>query len=121
MAGSKLLLDANIFIALEDPKIVPPAVATLAQKASLHRLSMFLDEACVEDVSRDRDLERRTATLSKLKKFPVLEGIAHRPPDVQVSRFGRVQDDNDRCDVLMLGTLDLGIVDFLVTEDIGFA
>jgi ribosomal protein S18 acetylase RimI-like enzyme len=119
MAGSKLLLDTNIFIALEDPTIVPPAVARLAQKASLHGLSIFLDEACIEDVHRDTNLERRAATLSKLQKFTVLEHIAHRPPDIQMSRFGQISGDNDRCDLLMLDTLDLGIVDFLITEDTG--
>jgi ribosomal protein S18 acetylase RimI-like enzyme len=119
MVGSKLLLDANIFIALEDPKVVPPAVATLAQKAYLHGIALYLDEACVDDIRRDPNLERREATLSKLRKFPLLDRIAHRSREMQSSRFGPIKDDNDRCDVLMLDTLDLGVVDFLVTEDRG--
>jgi ribosomal protein S18 acetylase RimI-like enzyme len=119
MVGSKLLLDANILIALEDPKIVPPSVAALAQKAHLFGISMFLDESCVEDIQRDPNLERRRATLSKVQKFPILTQIAHRSRADQESRFGSIKDDNDRCDVQMLDTLDLGVVDFLVTEDVG--
>jgi len=119
MAGPKLLLDTNIFIPLEDPRIVPPAIAELAQKAHRYGIELYLDEACIEDIRRDPDLERREATLSKLRKFPVLDSIAHRKLADQESRFGPIRDDNDRCDVLMLDTLDLGIVDFLITEDLG--
>lgn len=119
MAGSRLLLDTNIFIALEDPKIVPTHVAALAQKASLHGLSLFLDEACVEDIKRDRNPERRATTLSKLSKFPLLADVAHRSLETQIARFGQARDNNDRCDALLLDTLELGVVDFLVTEDAG--
>jgi ribosomal protein S18 acetylase RimI-like enzyme len=119
MFGSKLLLDANILIALEDPRVVPPGVASLAQKSQLYSIALFLDEACVEDIKRDPNLMRREATLSKLEKFPVLIGVAHRPLSEQVARYGAIRDQNDWCDVQMLDTLDLGIVDFLVTEDRG--
>lgn len=119
MVGSKLLLDANIFIALEDPKIVPPMVAALSQKAYLYGISLYLDESCVEDIQRDPNLERRRATLSKIQKFPILTQVAHRARALQESRFGTINSENDRCDVQMLDTLDLGVVDFLVTEDVG--
>lgn len=119
MAGIKLLLDTNIFIALEDPKVVPPDVALLAQKANQHGLTLYLDEACVADIKRDPNLERRDATLSKLAKFPVLPGIAHTIEPDLISRFGSIKKPNDRCDILMLDTLDMNVVDFLVSEDIG--
>jgi ribosomal protein S18 acetylase RimI-like enzyme len=119
MFGSKLLLDANILIALEDPRVVPPGVALLAQKCQLYSIAMYVDEACIEDIKRDPNLVRREATLSKLEKFPVLFDVAHRPLSEQVTRFGAISNQNDSCDVQMLDTLDLGIVDFLVTEDRG--
>jgi ribosomal protein S18 acetylase RimI-like enzyme len=119
MAGQKLLLDTNIFIALEDPKVVPPATATFAQKAHLYGLTLFLDEASVEDIRRDGNLQRRESTLSKLAKFPVLEGVAHRPHELLIQQFGEVTSANDSCDVKMLDTLALNIVDFLVSEDVG--
>jgi len=119
MAEPKFLLDTNIFIALEDPKVVPPQVAVFAQKSSLHGVALYLDEACVADIRRDPNLERRTATLSKLAKFPLLESVAHRGLDLQQQRFGAIKNEHDRCDVQMLDTLDLGIVDFLISEDLG--
>ena len=119
MASSKLLLDTNIFISLEDAAIVPASVAALAQKAALYGLSLFLHEASILDVQRDANLTRRAGTLSKLQKFQVLRDIAHRAPDELIARFGSVRNDNDRCDVCLLDTLDLNIVDFLITEDIG--
>src|SRR5277367_2149715 len=99
MFGSKLLLDANILIALEDPRVVPPGVAALAQKSQLHSIALFLDEACIEDIKRDPNLMRREATLSKLEKFPVLVSVAHRPLPEQVTRYGAINDQNDWCDV----------------------
>jgi hypothetical protein len=119
MAALKLLLDTNIFIALEDPGNVPPSVALLAQKSHLHGLSLFVDEACTKDLERDPNERRRNSSLSRLTKFPVLDGIAHRPDGDLLNKFGAINSPNDRCDVLMLDTVDLGVVDFLVSEDIG--
>lgn len=115
----KFLVDTNVFIALEDPRQVPAPVAELAQKAQLHSIALFVDEASIRDISRDSDATRRAITLSKLQKFPVLSGVAHRPASDLDARFGAAPSENDRCDVLMLDTLDLGVVDFLVTEDVG--
>jgi len=118
MAGLKFLVDTNVFIALEDPKIVSSSAAELAQKAQLHSVALFLDEATFDDVSRDNDPVRRAITLSKLRKFPALQDVVHRRHDELEQRFGAIRNDNDRCDVLMLDTLDLNVVDFLITEDI---
>src|SRR6185437_10166968 len=110
------LLDTNIVIALEDPRTVPPGMALLAQKAQLHGLTLFLDDACIADIERDPHLERREATLSKLSKFPTLPSVAHRSESTMTARFGDIRSPNDRCDVLMLDTLDLNVADFLVSE-----
>jgi len=85
----------------------------------MHGLSLYLHEASVLDMERDRNMTRREVTRSKQEKFEILRGIAHRSADILLARFGPVRDDNDRCDVWLLDTLDLSIVDFLVTEDIG--
>lgn len=119
MAGLKLLLDTHIFIALEDPKIVPAATAMLAEKAHRHGITLYLDEASIQDIHRDRDVARRTLTLSKLSKFPVLQRIVHSLEPDLIDRFGPIKNENDRCDVQMLDTLELGIVDFLISEDTG--
>lgn len=119
MAGLKLLLDTNVLIALEDPKPLPPAVAALSQKAQLYGLTLFVHEAAVRDVERDPDPSRRALTLSKFNRFPLLEQVAHGPDTALEAHFGPLKNENDRCDVRMLDCLRLGVVDFLVTEDIG--
>lgn len=119
MAGLKLLLDTNVLIALEDPKPLPPATAALSQKAQLHGLTLYVDEAAIRDVERDPQRERREVMLSKLRRFPTLDGVVHAGDVVLEAHFGRIKDENDRCDVYMLDSLRLSIVDFLVTEDIG--
>lgn len=105
-------------IALEDFKPLSADLAALSQKAQLHGLTLFIDEAAIRDVNRDPDLERRTRTLSKLSRFPLLEEVAHSNDDAIVARFGHSKNDNDRCDALMLDSLYLGIVDFLISEDV---
>jgi ribosomal protein S18 acetylase RimI-like enzyme len=119
MAGLKLLLDTNVLIALEDSKPLQPAIAALSQKAQLHSLTLFVHEAAVRDVERDSDINRRTLTLSKINRFPILEQVAHGGDAELEAKFGSIKNDNDRCDVRMLDCLRLGVVDFLVTEDIG--
>jgi GNAT superfamily N-acetyltransferase len=119
MAGLKLLLDTNIVIALEDPGSIAPALAQLSEKSQLHGLSLFIDEACIADIKRDSNLARRAATLSKLSKFPMLKDVAHRTDAQLTERFGEMKKPNDRCDVLMLDTLELNAVDFLISEDSG--
>jgi ribosomal protein S18 acetylase RimI-like enzyme len=118
MAGLKLLLDTNIVIELEDPRPLSADTAALSQRAQLYGLTLYTHEASLRDVERDRNVERRTLTLSKLKRYPMLEEVAHDEFGL-IAIFGPIKDDNDRCDVLMLDALRLGIVDFLVSEDIG--
>ncbi len=107
MAGLKLLLDTNIVIALEDFKPLSVDLASLSQKAQLHGLTLFIDEAAIRDVNRDSDLERRTRTLSKLSRFPLLENVAHSDEPSILAKFGPSKNDNDRCDALMLDSLHL--------------
>jgi ribosomal protein S18 acetylase RimI-like enzyme len=70
-----------------------------------------------DDIKRDRDLERRAATLSKLEKFERLKGL----PDLsnwELSRhYGQINSDNDRSDCRLLYCLDRGAADFLITAD----
>ena len=119
MPTLRLLLDTNIFIALEDPHVVPPDVALLSKKAQLHGITLYVEDASIRDVERDKDQGRRLATLSKLSKFPRLENVAHSSTTELEAKFGSSRKANDICDVFLLDTLDLDVVDFLVSEDAG--
>jgi len=119
MTGRKLLIDTNVFIGLEDQKEVAPELASMVQLCNQHGVHIFIHETAVEDVNRDKDLQRRKVSLSKLSKFEQLRGIP-RPPDADlVARFGPMPKANDKVDVSLLHALDIGAVDFVVTQDNG--
>lgn len=119
MTGRKLLIDTNIFIGLEDQKEVAPELASMVQLCNQHGVHIFIHEAAVEDINRDKDAQRRKISLSKIPKFEQLKGIP-RPPDVDlIARFGPMPKANDKVDVALLHALDIGAVDFVVTQDHG--
>jgi ribosomal protein S18 acetylase RimI-like enzyme len=115
----RLLLDTNVFFSLEDPKEVNPATAELMRLCSAHGLQVYLHDAAELDIARDRNLDRRSVSLSKLGKFqriplPVL------PPKHELERaYGTIKKENDLVDVTLLHTVKLGVVEFLITEDLG--
>ena len=119
MTGRKLLIDTNVFIGLEDPKEVAPELASMVQLCNQHGVHLFIHEAAVEDITRDRDIRRRKVSLSKINKFESLKGIPKPPEADLVARFGPMPKPNDNVDVALLHALDIGAVDFVVTQDQG--
>jgi predicted acetyltransferase len=115
----KLLIDTNIFIGLEDPKEVDPGLAELSRKCSEHRVRIFIHEAAVKDVARDKDATRREISLSKIRKFETLKETKLPKRDVLEEKFGRISRQNDEVDVTLLYALSNRAVDFLVTQDQG--
>ncbi len=115
----KILLDTNVAIKLEDPKPVDPQAALLAQLCQKHNLTLYVADPNYADVNRDRDSARRRLTQSKLEKYVRLREVAlDSEPDL-ICRFGPIRNDNDRCDVQLLGILDKKAVDLLLSEDMG--
>jgi GNAT superfamily N-acetyltransferase len=119
MSESKLLIDTNVFIGLEDPRQVDPASAEIVRKCNEHAVSLFVHEASLRDIARDRNLARRDISLSKLEKFQQLK--EPKLPDKREleALFGEIKRPQDEVDVALLHALDLNIVDLLVTEDQG--
>ena len=119
MSAFKLLIDTNIFIGLEDPKRVDPALAEIARKCAHNDVGVFVHDAALVDIGRDKDAARREVSLSKVQKFQELKGPKLPDKAVLEARFGAIRKPNDEVDVALLHTLDLNVVDFLVTEDQG--
>jgi len=116
----RILLDTNIFIPLEDSSnLLDEGLANLVQKASQHAHNLLVHPASIEDIERDKNLQRRGVSLSRLSKYQLLED----PPDFcleEQERLGlKQQKDNDRVDNLILYALLRDAVDILVTEDRG--
>ena len=80
---------------------------------------VFVHERALADIDRDKNAERRAVTRSKIKKFEPLSGIKTPPRDELVARYGAINKDNDEVDAALLYALDLGAVDFLVSQDQG--
>eukprot|EP01035_Chromulina_nebulosa_P033759 gene33759-45210_t len=55
MSEFKLLIDTNVFIGLEDPRRVDPAAAEIVRKCGEHAVAIFVHEAALQDIARDKD------------------------------------------------------------------
>lgn len=120
MSTSKLLIDTNVFIGLEDPKQVDPASAEIVRKCAEYSVGLFVHEAALRDIARDKDEARRKISLSKFDKFQRVKDPKPEPDKAELERrFGQIRKPNDEVDVALLYALDLNVVDLLVTEDEG--
>ena len=119
MTDRKLLIDTNVFIGLEDQREVAPEFAKLVQLSNQHSVHLFVHDAALTDINRDTDIARRNVSLSKLKKFELLNKVKQPTRAVLEQRFGAMPKPNDVVDVALLHALDIGAIDFLVTEDQG--
>lgn len=119
MYGSltKILIDTNIVIHLEDYKEVQQEYSDLMRLCSKHSLSVFIHESSYDDIKRDKDQNRRRVSLSKLEKYNQVKSTPYRHSDYE--QYGSIKSDNDRADFAQLVSLDLGVVDILITEDRG--
>lgn len=119
MSEFKLLIDTNVFIGLEDPKRVDPTSAEVVRKCGEHGVGIFVHEAALHDIGRDREVARREISLSKVRKFQELKGLKLPDKAVLEASFGPIRKPNDQVDVALLYALQMNAVDLLVTEDQG--
>lgn len=119
MSSQKYLIDTNVFIGLEDTREVHPEFATLLQLTSKHGIGVFVHEAARDDIARDKDSARRKVSLSKVRKFQLLSKVRDLSKDELELQFGALPRPNDVVDATLLHALDLGVADFLVTQDRG--
>jgi ribosomal protein S18 acetylase RimI-like enzyme len=115
----KLLIDTNVFIGLEDQREVAPEFAELLQLCNQHSIHVFVHDAAFDDIGRDTNIARRNVSLSKVRKFEQLKNVRQPPRAKLEQQFGPMPKPNDVVDVALLHALDIGVVDFLVTEDQG--
>lgn len=119
MSSPRYLIDTNVFIGLEDHAEVSPNFAALQQLAARHGVEIFVHEAAIDDIKRDKDDARRRVALSKNKKFPIIKKMAGIDKATLETKFGKIGRPNDLVDATLLHALEIGVADFLVTEDQG--
>lgn len=111
----RLLIDTNILIHLEDNKVIDQQFALFYQMVVSNKHSLYYHSACIEDLRRDKDVERQEITLSKLRKYSVMPnpGI---PDEDFVEKVGQ-KKENDRIDNIQLFQVKKGYIDYFITED----
>lgn len=119
MSAPRFLIDTNVFIGLEDHAVVAPHFASLQQLAGRHGVEIFVHEAAIDDIRRDKNEARRQVSLSKINKFPTVKKMAGIDQSSLEERYGRIRRHNDLVDATLLHALEIGVADFLVTEDQG--
>ncbi|MBX9661015.1 MAG: hypothetical protein K2X00_20855 [Nitrospiraceae bacterium] len=117
MSAPKYLIDTNVFIGLEDNAEVAPNSALLQSLATKHGVTIYVHAAAIDDIERDRDPKRRAVSLSKIAKFPIIEKVIGLKVAELESTYGKLAKPNDIVDATLLHALQIGVVDFLVTED----
>lgn len=113
----RILVDTNIIIGLEDHRVIDNSFSDFHRYAVSNNCILYYYKGCIEDVSNDKDLDRRKAILSKIKKYNVLPNPA-KPTCDFVMTVGQ-KDENDRIDNEQLFQLYCGYVELFVTEDKG--
>ena len=119
MSTQTYLIDTNVIIGLEDDHTVQPPFAALLNLAAKHKVDVLVHEAAGEDIKRDRDVQRRDISLSKLRKFQTLKKVRGLSKEALEAEFGVLPKDNDVVDATLLNSLQIGVADFLITQDRG--
>jgi GNAT superfamily N-acetyltransferase/predicted nucleic acid-binding protein len=119
MSAPRYLIDTNVFIGLEDHAEVAPVFSSLLQLAASHGVEISVHEAAIDDIQRDNNAARREVSLSKIRKFPAIDKVIGRSKADLEAKFGPIRRPNDLVDSALLDALEIGVADFLVTQDQG--
>jgi hypothetical protein len=113
----RILIDTNILIHLEDNKVIDEQFAKFYQFANSNKCDIYYHPACIRDLKKDKDLNRKDITLSKLNKYSQMPDPAN-PTTEFITAVGQ-KKENDEIDNLQLFQVNKGYVDFFITEDKG--
>jgi predicted nucleic acid-binding protein len=116
------LIDTNIIIQFEDTdhtNQIKPLFSKLHSLFVKHSLKHFYHPSSESDFESDQDEARKIQSLSRLRKYPLLES----PPVLEIEGleelFGGVSKSNDLIDCQILYSLKRNCVTYLVSEDQG--
>jgi hypothetical protein len=121
-ARLRLLLDTNVFIAVEpfdgSTEAGLSRCATLVRMASEQGHTLLVHPATRDDLREGKDPKRRQQRLAELEKYPMLE--ESRITKSLLERAGSSPDgSNDHRDLRLLAALDGRAATYLVSEDTG--
>lgn len=113
----RILIDTNILINLEDHKVIGTEFSKVYNIAIQNQCEILYHKACIEDLKRDKNRERREIISSKLLKYSPIKNPAEINNDF--SALVGCNSDNDRVDNIQLFQLYKGYVELFITNDKG--
>lgn len=116
----RILIDTNVVIPLEDSThVLEESLSKLVRLANENGHQLLAHPSSYDDIARDPDTNRRSISLSRLRKYSTLQDPP-KPSAIELSNLGLVErDDNDRVDNEILYTLYRDAANILITEDRG--
>ncbi|MBC6416120.1 MAG: GNAT family N-acetyltransferase [Bdellovibrionales bacterium] len=118
MADISFLIDTNVFIQLEDNKIISDSFNTF-HKVCLQNpaITVYIHPLSKKELEKDKNIERKQTNLSKINKYSMIQ----EPPIADENQikdlFGNITNENDKVDCQLLYVLKKHVISFLVTED----
>ncbi|MDP3103482.1 MAG: PIN domain-containing protein [Candidatus Methanoperedens sp.] len=116
----KVILDTNILIHIEDPKVLPRNLQNLLKIFREHGHKIFIHPASLKDINNDKNERRKTVILSKIEGYPYIESPP-KPTDEFLSVVGTPSNSNEINDNEILFSIQKNAADFLITEDYGLS
>lgn len=116
----KVLIDTNVFIALEETgRVMDDMHADMLRLCRELHFDLYCHPAQIKDLERDRQIKRRAIQISRLKSYPKLE-LPPEPTGFDLMELDwRQSNENDKIDNLLLFALKRNAVSYLITEDQG--
>ena len=114
----KIILDTNILIHVEDPKVLPPNLQDLMKIFREHGYQKFIHPASLRDIENDQNKKRKEIILSKLRGYPPIESPP-KPTTNFLSIMGPATSSNEINDNEILFAIHKNAANFLITEDKG--
>jgi len=113
----RILIDTNILIDLEDNKVISQEFSIFYKIAIENQCEVLYHKACLQDLQRDKNEDRRKIITSKLEKYSAVENPAIMSKEFSV--LVGEKSENDRVDNIQLFQLYKGYVELFITNDKG--
>lgn len=113
----RILIDTNILIHLEDNKVINEQFAKFYQTAIANKCDIYYHPACLKDIRKDNNKERKEITLSKLNKYVQMPDPA--TPNAEFINTVGQKKENDEIDNNQLYQAVKNYIDYFITEDKG--
>ncbi len=112
----RVLLDTNILIGREDPKLPPQDLTDLLRLLNENNVVLMVHPASIGELERDPNLDRRQLIRAKAAAYPQLEQ-ARTPSEDFIAALGGTRSPNDVVDAALLYSVKSNAVSLLLTED----